>query len=72
VGPNPTEPANYTGSYTTVRKEIVDIGIGMHQSAGIIITETITIESVTTVSTTMEPLLLKLTESEEKGGLRTN
>jgi hypothetical protein len=44
----------------------------MYQSAGIIITETITIEPVTTVTTTMELLLLKLTVSGEKGGLRTN
>jgi hypothetical protein len=29
-GPNPTEPANYTGSYTRVRKGIVDTEIAMH------------------------------------------
>ena len=52
---HPTEPANYTGSYTAVSKEILDIEITMHQSAGII--------------TTMMELLLKLTLSEGEGGL---
>ena len=33
-----TEPANYTGSYTRVRKRIVDIEIAMDQSAATIIT----------------------------------
>ena len=32
--PNPTEPANYRGSYTTASKEIVDIEIAMYQSGG--------------------------------------
>lgn len=69
-----TEPDNYRGSYTTASKEIVEIEIeiGMYESARIIITGTITIESVTTITTTTELLLLKLTVSEEKGGLRTN
>jgi hypothetical protein len=31
--PNPTEPANYTGSYTAARKEIVGTEIAMSQSA---------------------------------------
>jgi hypothetical protein len=61
VGPNPTEPANYTGSYTTVGKIIVDTEIAMQQS------------SRTTVTTAMQTLsLLKLTvslEQEEEGGL---
>jgi len=35
--PNPTESANYRGSYTTASKEIVDIEIAMHQSTGTII-----------------------------------
>jgi hypothetical protein len=35
--PNPTEPANYSGSYTTARKEIVAIEITMYQSAGTLI-----------------------------------
>jgi hypothetical protein len=58
VGPNPTEPANYRGSNTTVSREIVDIEIAMYQSAGII-TGTITIEPVATVATTMQVLFLK-------------
>jgi hypothetical protein len=49
-GPNPDGPANYRGSNTTVSKQIVDVEIAMHQSAGIT-TETITIESLTTVTT---------------------
>jgi hypothetical protein len=39
--PNPTEPANYTGSYTTGSKEIVGIEIAMYQSAGIVIIDTL-------------------------------
>src|SRR5215212_4576732 len=30
---HPTEPANYTGSYTTLRKEIEDIGIATYRNA---------------------------------------
>jgi hypothetical protein len=37
VGSNPSEPANYAGSYTTEAKEIADIEIAMYRSAGIII-----------------------------------
>ncbi|HKI09959.1 MAG TPA: hypothetical protein VKA09_16330 [Nitrososphaeraceae archaeon] len=62
--PNPTEPANYTGSYTRVRKRIVDTQIAMKQSS-----------RRTILTTTMQKLsLLKLTgspEQEEEGGLRT-
>jgi hypothetical protein len=56
--PNPTEPANYRGSYTTVSKEIVDIEIAMYQSAGtiVIMTGTATIALGTIVITTMELL----------------
>ena len=60
--PNPTKPANYTASYTTESKEIVDKEIAMHQS------------SRTILVTAMQMLsLLKLTVSEkqEEGGLRT-
>jgi hypothetical protein len=56
-----TEPANYNGSYTTVRKEIVDTEIAKHQS------------SRTMLTTAMQMLsLFKLTvsEEEEEGGLR--
>ena len=65
---HPTEPADYTGSYTTARKEIVDIEISMHQSAGTaIIIATITIASRTIATTEMQTLLLlKLTVSEEQ------
>jgi hypothetical protein len=69
VGPNPTEPANYRGSYNTASKEIVDIETAMYRNAGTIITATITIEPWTIVIISMQ-LLFKLTVSEEEGGLR--
>jgi hypothetical protein len=37
-GPNLSEPANYTGSYTTTRKEIVDIEIAMYQATQTMLT----------------------------------
>jgi hypothetical protein len=63
------------GSYTTVRKGIVDTEIAMYQSTGtVIIIDTITIAPRTVVLTTamqMLLLLLKLTVYEEQeGGLR--
>jgi hypothetical protein len=62
-GPNPTEPANYTGSYTTVRKKrIVDTEIAMQQSSRIIL---ITAEEMLSL------LKLTVSEEQEKGGLRT-
>jgi hypothetical protein len=67
--PNPTEPANYRGSYTAASKELVDIEIAMCRNSGIVITDTITIGLGTMVTTTIE-LLLKLTVSGEEGGLR--
>jgi hypothetical protein len=59
---HPTEPANYTGSYTTFMKEIVDIEIAMHQSSRPIL-----------VTSTQNLSLLKLTVSKEREGrgLRT-
>jgi hypothetical protein len=57
--PNPTEPSNYTGSYTRLRKKIVDTEITMRQRSGTILLQ-------------MLPLL-KLTifeEQKEEGGLR--
>jgi hypothetical protein len=39
---NPTEPANYTGSYTTESKQIVDTEIGMCPSDVLIIIGTLT------------------------------
>ncbi len=57
-GPNPTEPANYRGSYNTASKEIVDIEIAMYHTVGI------------TVTSAMKPLLLNPTLSkEQEGGL---
>jgi hypothetical protein len=57
IVPSSTEPANYTGSYTRVRKRIVDTEIAMHQSPRTIVT------------TAMQMLsLLKLTVSEEQLG----
>lgn len=71
ISSNPTEPANYTSSYTTARKEIVDIEIAMYQSAGTLIIETITIAARTIVTTVQMLWLLKLTISQEQvGGLR--
>jgi hypothetical protein len=58
--PHPTEAANYTGSYTSVRKGIVDIEIAMYQSAGtvIIIIDTSTIAAKTIVTAATQMLLL--------------
>ena len=67
--PNPTEPANYRGSYTTASKEIVDIEIAMCRNAGIVTTRIITIDLGTMVTTTIG-LLLELAVYEEEGGLR--
>ena len=71
-GARTTEPANYRGSYTTARKEIVDIEIAMYQSAGTLIIGTITIAARTIVTTMQLLWLLKLTVSQgqEEGGLR--
>ena len=71
--PNPTEPANYTSSYTTISKVIADTEIAMHQSAGkAIIIDTISVAPRTIVTTAIEQMiLLKLTVSkEQEGGLR--
>ena len=61
IGSNPTEPANYRGSNTRGSKELVDIEIGMYQSAEVLLTGTTAIGLVTILKTTMDPLLLKLT-----------
>jgi hypothetical protein len=63
---HPTEPANYTGSYTRVRKRTVDTEIAMHQGS-----------RRTILTTTMQMLpVLKLTVSEEEqeegGGLTSH
>lgn len=55
----------------TIKKEIVDIGIGIYQSTETVIVGTVTVTPETAVITIME-LLLKLTESEEEGGLGTD
>ena len=58
---HPTEPANYTGSYTRVRKRIVDIEIAMQQSSTIIL---ITAEEM------LSSLKLRVSEEQgEEGGL---
>jgi hypothetical protein len=49
-----TEPANYTGSYTTVRKRVVDTEIAMQQTSRRILT-----------TATQRLSLLKLTVSED-------
>ncbi len=71
MGPNPTEPANYTGSYTTVFKEIVDTQISMYRSSRTVTLDTIAPRTIVTTAAQML-WLLKLTGSqEEEGGLRT-
>jgi hypothetical protein len=50
--PNPTEPANYRGSYTTVFKEIADIDISMYHSS-----KTVTIDTVTIAPRTYDNLI---------------
>jgi hypothetical protein len=58
---HPTEPANYTGSYTTARKRIVDTEIAMQQSLR---------TTVTTAMQTLSLLKLKVSpEQEEEGDL---
>ena len=52
---HPTEPANYTGSYTTVRKRIVNTEIAMQQNSRILL---MTAEEMFS--------LLRLTVSEEQ------
>jgi hypothetical protein len=52
---HPTEPANYAGSYTKVRKSIVDKEIAMTRSASTILT-----------SAMQKLSLLKMTVSEEQ------
>jgi hypothetical protein len=58
-----TEPTNYTGSYTSVRKEIVDIEIAMYGSLGTILT--------TVMQMLSSPKVTVSEEQEEEGGLRT-
>ena len=72
---NPSEPANYTGSYIIVRKEIEDTEIAMYQSVDrVIIIDTINIVSRTTIITTtamqMLCLLKPRVSEEQEGGLR--
>jgi hypothetical protein len=58
---HPTEPANYTGSYTTARKRIVDTENAMQQSSRTI---------ATTAMQTLSLLKLRVSpEQEEEGGL---
>ncbi|MDQ3837085.1 MAG: hypothetical protein M3270_09155 [Thermoproteota archaeon] len=57
---HPTEPANYTGSYTRVRKIIVDTEIAVHRSS-----RTILITAKQILS-----LLVTVSEEHEEGGLR--
>jgi hypothetical protein len=56
---NPTEPANYTGSYTRVRKRIVDTEIAMQRSSR---------TKVTTAMQTLSLLKLKVSQEQEEGG----
>ena len=62
IGSNPTEPANYRGSYTATSKEVVDIKIAMCQSASTIVTTAIELFLV---------LKLTVSEEQEEGGLRS-
>jgi hypothetical protein len=66
-----TEPANYRGSYTTARKEIVDIEIAMHQNSRTLLIDTIARTAIVTTAIQQMLWLLKLTLSrEQEGGLR--
>jgi hypothetical protein len=70
---NPSEPANYTGSYIIVRKEIEDTEIAMYQSADTVIITTITTTTTTTITTTAMQMLCLLkprVSEEQEGGLR--
>ena len=64
--PNPTEPANYRGSYTAEAKEMADIEITMHRNAGNVIERTIAILQETSVKSMMK-ILFKLTVCEQGG-----
>ena len=55
---HPTEPANYTGSYTTVSKEIANTEIAMSQSADRVTIDNINIVSETTITIEMQMLWL--------------
>ena len=59
---HPTEPANYTGSYTRVTKRNIDKEIGMHQGSTTLLTAAMQVLSS----------LLALTGSheQEEGGVR--
>jgi hypothetical protein len=57
-GTNPTEPANYRGSYTRGSKEIADTETAMHQSAETVIIDAITIAPRTIARTATQMLLL--------------
>ena len=54
--PNPTEPANYRGSYTTGLIEIVVIEITMYRAAGTISTTAIELLLVTLMLIRTTPL----------------
>ena len=51
-------PANYTGSYTTVSKEIANTEIAMSQSADRVTIDNINIVSETTITIEMQMLWL--------------
>jgi hypothetical protein len=55
---NSTEPANYTGSYSTVSKEIANREIAMSQSADRVTIDNINIVSKTTITIEMQMLWL--------------
>jgi hypothetical protein len=61
LSPIPTEPANYTGSYTRERKRIVVTEIAMSQGSKTILM---------TVTQTFSLLKLTVSEEQEVGGLR--
>ncbi len=60
--PNPTEPANYRGSYTRVGKRIVDSEIPMLQGSRTILTSAMQMLSLLK--------LIVIEEQEEQGGVR--
>jgi hypothetical protein len=67
---HPTEPANYTDCYLTVRKEIADIEITLYRNPGTVIIDIITFAPRTIIITTamqMPLVMLKVSEEQEEG-----
>jgi hypothetical protein len=70
--PNPAEPANYTGSYNTMPKQIADTKIAMSKSADGVIIYAVNIAYGTTITTAiqMSCLFNPRVSEEHTGGFR--